>query len=141
VSTNMAVSKGDTPGNLTIGEGVKVVGHLIVPGLAVINGTLEGGLQAGELLVGPQGSLTGQVQVRTADIHGSTYDTLVASDFLCVHYGEIEIEKGGVIQGVIAPVGKGEPPAPPVAPATPAASNYFPAGLPSLPGQPADSDA
>lgn len=111
----MAVSKGDTPGNLTIGEGVKVVGHLIVPGLAIINGTLEGGLQAGELLVGPQGSLTGQVQVRTADVHGSTYDTLVASEYLCVrgtgvvngkaYYGEIEIEKGGVVQGVIAPMG------------------------------------
>lgn len=107
--------KNDAPGNLIIGEGVKVVGHLMVPGLAVINGTLEGGLQAGELLVGPQGSLSGQVNVRTADIHGHTYDTLSASEFLCVrstgvvsgkaNYGEIEIEKGGVIQGAVGPVG------------------------------------
>lgn len=113
MSSNNAANKGDAPGNLTIGEGVKVVGHLTVPGLAVINGTLEGGLQASELLVGPRGSLSGQVAVRIADIHGSTYDTLVASEYLCVrstgvvngqaHYGEIEIEKGGVIQGVIAP--------------------------------------
>ncbi len=113
MSSNNAALKGEAPGNLTIGEGVKVVGHLTVPGLAVINGTLEGGLQAGELLVGPQGSLSGQVSVRVADIHGATYETLVASEFLCVrstgvvngqaHYGEIEIEKGGVIQGVIAP--------------------------------------
>lgn len=147
----MSASKGDSPGNLTIGEGVKVVGHLVVPGIAVINGTLEGGLQAGELLVGPQGSLSGQVAVRSADIHGATYDTLVASEFLCVrstgvvngkaHYGEIEIEKGGVIQGVIAPVGKGEPPAPAPAPTAPAASAYFANALPSLPGQSNDSDA
>jgi cytoskeletal protein CcmA (bactofilin family) len=106
--------KYDAPGNLIIGEGVKVVGHLMVPGMAVINGVLEGGLQAGELLVGPQGSLSGQVNVRIADVHGRTFDTLSASEFLCVrstgivsgkaHYGEIEIEKGGVIQGNIGPV-------------------------------------
>lgn len=106
--------KYDAPGNLIIGEGVKVVGHLMVPGMAVINGILEGGLKAGELLVGPQGSLSGQVNVRTADVHGRTFDTLTASEFLCVrstgivsgkaHYGEIEIEKGGVIQGNIGPV-------------------------------------
>ncbi len=111
--SNLA-GKNDAPGNLIIGEGVKVVGHLMVPGLAVINGTLEGGLQAGELLVGPQGSLSGQVNVRTADVHGRTFDTLSASEFLCVRstgvvsgkasYGEIEIEKGGVIQGAIGPV-------------------------------------
>ncbi len=113
--------KYDSPGNLIIGEGVKVVGHLMVPGMAVINGTLEGGLQAGELLVGPHGSLSGQVSVRTADVHGRTYDTLSASEFLCVrstgvvsgkaHYGEIEIEKGGVIQGSIGPVSGEDAPA------------------------------
>ena len=113
MSNNLA-GKYDAPGNLIIGEGVKVVGHLMVPGMAVINGILEGGLQAGELLVGPQGSLSGQVNVRTADVHGRTFDTLTASEFLCVrstgivsgkaHYGEIEIEKGGVIQGNIGPV-------------------------------------
>ncbi len=117
MSNNPSI-KGDAPGNLIIGEGVKVVGHLLVPGLAVINGTLEGGLQAGELLVGPQGTLSGQVSVRTADVHGRTFDTLTASEFLCVrstgvvsgkaNYGEIEIEKGGVIQGAVGPFGPGE---------------------------------
>lgn len=107
-------NKQDGPGNLIIGEGVTVVGTLTVPGLAIINGSLEGGLQATELLVGPQGSLTGKVSVKSADIHGRTFDTLHASDFLCVrstgvvsgaaHYGEIEIHKGGVIQGAVSPV-------------------------------------
>ena len=113
MSTNNSNNRGDAPGNLTIGEGVKVVGQLVVPGLAVINGTLQGELQADELLVGPKGSLSGQVRVRTADIHGSTHETLEASEFLCVRgtgrvngqarYGEIEIEKGGVIKGAIGP--------------------------------------
>lgn len=132
MSSNNAALKGEAPGNLTIGEGVKVVGHLTVPGLAVINGTLEGGLQASELLVGPQGTLSGQVNVRVADIHGATYETLVASEFLCVrstgvvngqaHYGEIEIEKGGVIQGVIAPSSGTDESAEPAASATAKAS-------------------
>ncbi|MEY2620052.1 MAG: hypothetical protein RL522_3054 [Pseudomonadota bacterium] len=142
MSTNNSSSKGDAPGNLTIGEGVKVVGQLVVPGLAIINGTLQGELQADELLVGPKGSLSGQVRVRTADIHGSTHETLEASEFLCVRgtgrvhgqarYGEIEIEKGGVIRGAISPCGETAQTAPvaPVAalapapaPATPADTN------------------
>ncbi len=122
MSTNNSSNRGDAPGNLTIGEGVKVVGQLVVPGLAVINGTLQGELQADELLVGPKGSLSGQVRVRTADIHGTTHETLEASEFLCVRgtgrvngqarYGEIEIEKGGVIRGAISPVGESIQPAP-----------------------------
>ena len=105
---------GETAGNLTIGEDVKIVGHIVVPGLAIINGTLEGELQADELLVGIKGSLTGQVKVKTADIHGKTFDTITASEFLCVrstgkvngqaYYGEIEIEKGGAIEGTVTPV-------------------------------------
>ncbi len=79
MSTNDSNHRGGAPGNLTIGEGVKVVGQLVVPGLAVINGTLQGELQADELLVGPKGSLSGQVRVRTADVHGSTHETLEAS--------------------------------------------------------------
>ena len=137
MSTNNSANRGDAPGNLTIGEGVKVVGQLVVPGLAVINGTLQGELQADELLVGPKGSLSGQVRVRTADIHGSTHETLEASEFLCVRgtgrvngqarYGEIEIEKGGVIRGAIAPAGDATPAAPAI---------VMP---PSAPTEPADS--
>ena len=136
MSTNNSANRGDAPGNLTIGEGVKVVGQLVVPGLAVINGTLQGELQADELLVGPKGSLSGQVRVRTADIHGTTHETLEASEFLCVRgtgrvngqarYGEIEIEKGGVIRGSIAPAGDSTPAAPVVV--LPPSEPYEPAG-------------
>ncbi len=128
MSTNNSANRSDAPGNLTIGEGVKVTGQLVVPGLAVINGTLQGELQADELLVGPKGSLSGQVRVRTADIHGTTHEILEASEFLCVRgtgrvngqarYGEIEIEKGGVIRGAISPVGESAQPAPMATPAS-----------------------
>ena len=120
MSTSNSSSTGtDAAGNLTIGEGVKVLGQLHVPGLAVINGTLEGELQADELLVGPKGSLSGKVRVRTADVHGSTFEILEASEFLrvrssgCINgqarYGVIEIEKGGAISGTVSPVDKTEP--------------------------------
>lgn len=112
MSVNLSNQKGEAPGNLIIGEGVRLVGQIHVPGLAIVNGALEGELQADELLVGPKGSLTGQVKVRIADVHGSTFDTLSAAEFLCVRstgringnafYGEIEIEKGGVIEGKVA---------------------------------------
>ena len=138
MSTNNSANRGDAPGNLTIGEGVKVVGQLVVPGLAVINGTLQGELQADELLVGPKGPLPGQVRVRTADIHGSTHETLEASEFLCVRgtgrvngqarYGEIEIEKGGVIRGAISPVGESAQPAPVALPPSAPASTAEPEG-------------
>jgi len=123
-----------------VGEGVRIVGKLVVPGMAVVNGALEGELQADELLVGPRGVLTGQVKVRTADVHGTTHDTIEASEFLCVRstgqvhgqarYGEVEIEKGGVIRGAIAPFAGSEPPfvpevkqpSAPSSPATPASN-------------------
>lgn len=113
MATQNSSSKTDGPGNLTLGEGVKLVGKLVVPGVAVINGVLEGELEADELLVGPKGSLAGKVRVRTADVHGATFDSLEASEFLSVRstgqvhgqarYGEVEIEKGGIIRGSISP--------------------------------------
>lgn len=114
MAANNVLGKDDAPGSLIIGEGVRVVGKLVVPGLAIVNGALEGELQADELLVGPRGTLSGQVRVRTADVHGATHETLEASEFLCVRstgqvhgqarYGEVEIEKGGIIRGAISPV-------------------------------------
>ena len=140
MALNNVVGKDEVPGNLTVGEGVRIVGKLVVSGMAVVNGALEGELQADELLVGPRGVLTGQVKVRTADVHGTTHDTIEASEFLCVRstgqvhgqarYGEVEIEKGGVIRGAIAPFAGSEPPfvpevkqpSAPSSPATPASN-------------------
>ena len=103
-------------GSIVIGEGVVVSGSFTVPGKAVINGSLEGELKADDLLVGAKGRLLGNVRVRKADIYGETHDTLVASEHLLIRstgkvtgkasYGQIEIERGGLVQGSIVPEGQ-----------------------------------
>lgn len=102
-------------GSIMIGEGVTVSGKFIVPGRAVINGSLDGELQAEELLVGAQGKIVGNVKVRRADVYGEVHDTLLASEHLIIRtsgrvngnasYGEIEIERGGLVQGAVIPAG------------------------------------
>jgi cytoskeletal protein CcmA (bactofilin family) len=98
-------------GCIVIGEGVSVSGKFVIPGRAVINGSLEGELQADEILVGPQGKLAGNIQVRKADVFGEVHDTLAAAEYMIIRstgrvngnssYGEIEIERGGLVQGAI----------------------------------------
>jgi cytoskeletal protein CcmA (bactofilin family) len=102
-------------GSIVIGEGVTVTGSFVVPGRAVINGSLQGELQADDLLVGARGKLVGNVKVRKDDIYGETHDTLQASEHLLIRstgrisgkatYGEIEIERGGLVQGSVLPEG------------------------------------
>jgi cytoskeletal protein CcmA (bactofilin family) len=74
---------------------------------------MEGELQADELLVGAQGKIVGNVKVRKADVFGEMHDTLLASEHLIIRstgrvngnasYGEIEIERGGLVQGAVLP--------------------------------------
>jgi cytoskeletal protein CcmA (bactofilin family) len=100
-------------GCIVIGEGVTVSGKFVVPGRAIINGSLEGDLQADEILVGAQGKLVGDIKVRKADVFGEVHDTLLASEHLIIRstgrvngnasYGEIEIERGGLVQGAVIP--------------------------------------
>ena len=100
-------------GCIVIGEGVTVSGKFVVPGRAVINGSMEGELQADELLVGAQGKIVGNVKDRKADVFGEMHDTLLASEHLIIRstgrvngnasYGEIEIERGGLVQGAVLP--------------------------------------
>lgn len=103
----------DNKGNILIGEGVEVSGTFKVPGKAMVNGVLEGELFADELTVGPRGKLRGHVKVRKADIHGESHDSITVSEHLIIRssgqihgtaaYGKIEIERGGLITGHIAP--------------------------------------
>jgi cytoskeletal protein CcmA (bactofilin family) len=123
-------------GCIVIGEGVTVSGKFVVPGRAVINGSLDGELQADEILVGAQGKLVGNIKVRKADIFGEVHDSLLATEHLIIRstgrvngnasYGEIEIERGGLVQGAIVPT---------KAAATPAAT-LKPLELPIVSGKP-----
>lgn len=101
------------PNNLIIGSGVSVAGKFNVPGRAVVDGALQGDLVADELIVGPTGKIIGTVQVRQADIHGETHEFLTTAEHLIIRstgkvhgkaiYGQIEVEKGGQVQGNVSP--------------------------------------
>ena len=104
----------ESEGDIVIGEGVSVSGKLKVPGKATINGTLDGELTADELTVGPKGKLLGKVQARRVDVFGQTHESVTASEHLIIRstgqihgtaaYGNIEIERGGLISGSISPI-------------------------------------
>ena len=102
----------DAPGSIVIGEGVQAKGTFVVPGRAVLNGTLEGTLVAKDLFVGKTGKGVGKFKVEAADIHGQIHDTLVTTGSLIiratgrisgvVYYREVEIEKSGQIEGKLS---------------------------------------
>lgn len=101
-------------GSIMVGAGVSVKGFFKVPNRAVINGSLEGELDADELLIGKGGKLVGTVRVKRADVHGEAHNSLHASEQLTVRgtgrihgkatYGLIEIERGGMIHGEVLSV-------------------------------------
>jgi cytoskeletal protein CcmA (bactofilin family) len=92
-----------------VGEGVKLTGNFVVPDIASISGTIEGELTAREILIGSTGILKGKVTADVVDVRGEIHDNLTANKSLfirstgkvigTVQYAEIEIEKGGDLQG------------------------------------------
>ncbi|MDZ4100999.1 MAG: polymer-forming cytoskeletal protein [Hydrogenophaga sp.] len=136
--------EGDQKGNVLIGEGVTASSSFNVPGKAMINGSLDGELFADELTVGPHGKLLGKVRVRRADVHGESHESITASEHLIIRstgqihgvaaYGQIEIERGGVITGNIAPVTR--PPLPVSMPAATDSSKRAPTPSEQLPTTP-----
>jgi len=96
-------------GSIVIGSDVSIKGVLSVPNRAIVNGTIEGELTARELIVGQTGRILGNAKSERADIHGEVHQTLVVSQSLTlrstgkvlgvVHYAELEIEKGGLVEG------------------------------------------
>lgn len=99
----------DNAGNIIIGDGVSVKGIFIVPSRAVVNGSIEGEITARELVIGETGKILGHAKAERADVHGEVHETLVVSQSLIlrstgrivgqVHYKELEIEKGGLVEG------------------------------------------
>lgn len=96
-------------GCLVVGEGVTLSGNFVVPNSATISGTIEGDLTAREILVGASGVLKGKVTADLVDVRGEIHENVVSSKALyvrstgkvigAVEYAEIEIEKGGDLQG------------------------------------------
>lgn len=123
---------GETPdnaGNILIGTDVTIQGVLVVPNRAVVNGSIEGEVTAKELVVGQTGRIVGHARTERADIHGQVHKTLEVSQSLIlrstgrivglVHYRELEIERGGLVEGTM---NQTPPPQEPARPAAPVAA-------------------
>ena len=128
------------PGSLFVGDGVFMQGTMQVPGLASVDGKLQGQLTADIIAIQMNGSVDGKTTANHIKVAGSLTDTTVANRSLLVEssglvagsitYSEMEIKKGGSLKGSIHKIGKempsyasakAEAPAPAPAPATAAA--------------------
>ena len=99
----------DSLESVVIGDGVIVKGVFFVPSKAVINGVIEGDLTAEEVLIGPTGKITGRISAKVIDVRGQLHNTVISEKSLIIrstgkitgkiHYVEIEIEKGGEVEG------------------------------------------
>ncbi len=119
----------NSPGSLLVGEGVFMKGSMQVPGTASIDGKLEGDLTADTVIVQTNGAMDGRTTANHVRVAGSLTNTTVANKSLVVEssgliggaitYNELEIKKGGQLQGNIYKVGQ-QPPAPVYAAPAPA---------------------
>jgi cytoskeletal protein CcmA (bactofilin family) len=113
-------------GSLLVGEGVFMKGTMRVPGVASVDGKLEGELSADSVFIQQNGSMDGQTTANHVRVAGTLTDTTVANRTLVVEatglvagsitYQELEIKKGGSLQGGIYKVGREVPAAPARAP-------------------------
>jgi cytoskeletal protein CcmA (bactofilin family) len=107
------------PGSLFVGDGVYMQGTMNVPGLASVDGKLEGQLTADVIAIQTNGSVDGKTTANHIKVAGSLTDTAVANKTLLVEstgviagsvtYTEMEIKKGGSIQGSIYKIGRDVP--------------------------------
>jgi cytoskeletal protein CcmA (bactofilin family) len=110
----MAASNIGEPSCAYFGEGVVFKGSITAPEKVVVHGSVEGEIVARDLLVGPTGIITGRVSVDQADIQGKVFERIEAKVLLSLRktgrvegaatYGEIEIEKGGVLSGEVSTI-------------------------------------
>lgn len=94
-------------------------GTMNVPGLASVDGKLEGQLTADVIAIQTNGSVDGKTAANHIKVAGSLTDTAVANKTLLVEstgviagsvtYTEMEIKKGGSIQGSIYKTGSNVP--------------------------------
>jgi cytoskeletal protein CcmA (bactofilin family) len=100
------------PNTLYVGQGVCVKGDLLVPGIVVVDGVIEGNVNGRAVWVSPSGVVKGTIIVTEAEIHGTISETIEVKQLLIVHatgrvlgdvrYGELQLEKGAVISGTLS---------------------------------------
>jgi cytoskeletal protein CcmA (bactofilin family) len=99
------------PNALYVGQGVSIKGDISVPGIIVVDGTVEGNVCGRAVWVSPSGVIKGSIVATEAEIHGTISETIEVTQLLTVHptgrvlgdvhYGELQLQKGGVISGTL----------------------------------------
>lgn len=97
------------PNAAYIGKGVTVKGEIEVPEVLVVEGTVEGSVEARSLRIGAEGVVKGHVAVDDAEVHGKLADEVEIKELLHVRAtgriegnvscGDVQVEKGAVIAG------------------------------------------
>ena len=92
-----------------VGDGVVATGVVSAEDTIAIDGKFDGEITCGRLIVGPSGVVNGRIVVSSADIYGEIGPDVSVRRLLTVRstgrvtgawtYGEIEVEKGGVLIG------------------------------------------
>jgi len=98
-----------SPGCASIGEGVKLIGRIDLPGIVSIDGEVDGEVLAKEVRVGASGRIKGSVTTALADIYGEIEKDVTVTETLILRstakvrgnivYEIIEIEQGATIEG------------------------------------------
>jgi cytoskeletal protein CcmA (bactofilin family) len=93
-----------------VGEGVTLNGAIHAQDTVVVDGTVDGEVTCSQLIVGENGVVNGTISVSDADICGKIGTDISIKQLLIIRstgrvegkwvYGEIEVEKGGVLAGV-----------------------------------------
>jgi len=108
------MSDNNTSGTLLVGEGVFMRGTIKVPGVATIDGKIEGIITADTIFVTGNGAIAGTTTANHIRVGGTLTDTTVANKTLVIEsaglvagditYAELEIKRGGSLQGQILKV-------------------------------------
>ncbi len=91
-----------------------VHGTVTATGRALVHGSLDGDLTAGEVLIGPAGRVAGRLTADVVDIHGDGPRELTAWKSLTIRatgrlsgkiqYARLEVESGGALDGELIPI-------------------------------------
>lgn len=94
-------------------------GTIKVPGLATIDGKIEGAITADTIYITANGAVKGKTTANHIRVGGELTDTTVANKTLVIEsagviagsitYADLEIKKGGSLQGNILKVKDGRP--------------------------------
>lgn len=104
-------------GDLFVGSGVKMTGTVVAPGLAEIDGAFDGVIKAQSINVTSRGVINGTTEANHIRVEGQVNQTLKAEGTLLIEstgrvsgdvsYSDLEIRRGGDIQGSITIIKQG----------------------------------